>query len=188
MCLRNSNTSHVILYLYNRRMRICCHSFKYISCYSLSKTVYLQVFTTEIQIHLMLFFIVSRLKVYRQCSSFKYISCYSLSCPMSLIEVLNSLFKYISCYSLSLPYTRINGGLPHSNTSHVILYLHTENHLPLYFTFKYISCYSLSLYAQRLNNLWRNSNTSHVILYLIPIVFISTVDRFKYISCYSLSK
>ncbi len=76
-------------------------------------------------------------------------------------------FKYISCYSLSLPYTRINGGLPHSNTSHVILYpgRTMDRNQPVQ-QFKYISCYSLSGYFCRLP---------------------SQQLKFKYISCYSLS-
>ena len=100
--------------------------------------------------------------------------------------------------------------VPHSNTSHVILYHNTAGTATLISRFKYISCYSLSLQQNVLFHPRVHSNTSHVILYRWHIKLLSTsnsysntshvilyrLDRlrmpiapkpFKYISCYSLS-
>ena len=114
----NSNTSHVILYPI--RDSISCSNY-------------------QIQIHLMLFFILSALYHLTTFSRFKYISCYSLSHPL-----------------VSIGLSRMD-----SNTSHVILYPNKscsgrditgiQIHLMLFFiprisAFSYITIPQASLY------------------------------------------
>ena len=121
------------------------HSFKYISCYSLSWRVrlcgskwrwfkYISCYSLSI-----LFF-----SHCQTSQSFKYISCYSLSCPIKALTIPLKIFKYISCYSLSIQLYPIRKWMIDLNTSHVILYLCVA--CPLYLSHSYL-------------------NTSHVILY-----------------------
>ena len=97
----NSNTSHVIVYLYKKGTCHIVFKFKYISCYCLSE---------------------KQLILAKDTLKFKYISCYCLSDIIMLVDEdgLNSntshvivyratpwtdqqilVFKYISCYCLS---------------------------------------------------------------------------------------
>ena len=99
--IRDSNTSHVILYLLRCRKSFCFRIFKYISCYSLSESA-------------------KRFK--RWVTRFKYISCYSLSFEWGSRTDSRREFKYISCYSLSMQAGLISDSEFDSNTSHVILY------------------------------------------------------------------
>ena len=141
------NTSHVILYPERTVYQWFRHTFQYISCYSLSRTVTPELKADYVSIHLMLFFIDVTLKYNRQTIMFQYISCYSLS-DFGLYPNF-----FITCF----------------NTSHVILYqfchvfekivFFVSIHLMLFFirgrdkrgrgspVFQYISCYSLSNYA-----------------------------------------
>ncbi len=51
------NTSHVTLYRYFKRNSVCCLTFQYISCYSLSVLLASLVIMLKVSIHLMLLFI-----------------------------------------------------------------------------------------------------------------------------------
>ena len=138
------NTSHVILYLPSDwNANILC-SFKYISCYSLSKYTRLKyiILRNLNTSHVILYLFGNYSHVITQ--QFKYISCYSLSSLAILSFPPLSLFKYISCYSLSCFVTRDYLIIIYLNTSHVILYHNTEYQKITAEIFKYISCYSLS--------------------------------------------
>ena len=73
------NTSHVILYPERTVYQWFRHTFQYISCYSLSRTVTPELKADYVSIHLMLLSIRGRDKRGRGSPVFQYISCYSLS-------------------------------------------------------------------------------------------------------------
>ena len=117
------NTSHVILYPISLKFTENQLSFKYISCYSLSKNcqrgilVWRNLNTSHVILYLLIFHHISDMNL------FKYISCYSLSSFHPSGSHKTQKFKYISCYSLS---------------RHRYIFI---NQILI---FKYISCYSLS--------------------------------------------
>ena len=103
----NSNTSHVIIYLPPAIYFLSHVSFKYISCYYLSKPV--QEFIIKIgnsnTSHVIIYHV------------FEYSSYAGIG------------FEYISCYYLSFFRLLNSASMSYSNTSHVIIYQNrqTEN-------------------------------------------------------------
>ena len=97
----HSNTSHVIVYQNQVQVMIQNVEFKYISCYCLSVPQKNRRRGSDIQIHLMLLFIIT-------------------AC---LLQAVTKEFKYISCYCLSLQRDYDKLSYRNSNTSHVIVYL-----------------------------------------------------------------
>ena len=120
--IKDSNTSHVIVYQAQIKRVGVFHRFKYISCYCLSH---------------------SSRPILCIRHQFKYISCYCLSGSFTYNRLFctNSntshvivyhilfispcqglIFKYISCYCLSLISSVVPKKKFYSNTSHVIVY------------------------------------------------------------------
>ena len=139
----NSNTSYVILYLILSEGMRTLLIFKYILCYSLSYSRHVLPVTTQIQIHLMLFFIALCAAVASSAaySNTSYVILYRSS---DMASTFAQLFKYILCYSLSELSGTVDEANSNSNTSYVILYHYLYSQLSI-----------LELY----------SNTSYVILY-----------------------
>ncbi len=98
---KNSNTSHVIVYLLPLIVTCPDSTFKYISCYCLS-----------------ILFLIGK----SNSTLFKYISCYCLSELRGIMNELIHIFKYISCYCLSGQSAIRQRLQTNSNTSHVIVY------------------------------------------------------------------
>ena len=157
----------MLLFIFTKLYRICRrYSFKYISCYCLSMTVFLLLWirmnsnTSHVIVYPNLMHIRKRLHI------FKYISCYCLSPCGTLCASVSLLFKYISCYCLSGVFCFISHFTADSNTSHVIVYR--------------FCCWKLCVVTH-------HSNTSHVIVYHKRRVCSVQAAEFKYISCYCLS-
>ena len=141
-------------------------AFKYISCYSLSRQKEGNHGRGDIQIHLMLFFILFHFFLIPSYTPIQ------IHLMLFFIDILQAIYKrrnliqihlmlffiYMHNYCIDL--------LWYSNTSHVILYRTqaATAQMPLMY-----------------------SNTSHVILYLLDCGLTKILLIFKYISCYSLS-
>ena len=185
--LSHSNTSHVILYLNGPQPGCRQLLFKYISCYSLSRGGICNVSGFNIQIHLMLFFILGWFVLASLLIKFKYISCYSLSLRrrllvhVSLIQIHLMLFFICIFYCIYSVLSCIQ--------IHLMLFfiLVDEEVQKLLTRFKYISCYSLS--RQKEGNHGRGDIQIHLMLFFINPAYgcLSQFCQFKYISCYSLS-
>ena len=160
----HSNTSHVIVYLVPYSRYTGSISFKYISCYCLSQLHRRKRNNAGIQIHLMLLFIKPLRGIHPRVahSNTSHVIVYQL---LLLSVKLFLQFKYISCYCLSHRITARYLSISYSNTSHVIVYRSVRCKAFCYRTFKYISCYCLSSpRAKPWARSWY-SNTSHVIVY-----------------------
>ena len=143
--VKNSNTSHVILYPMRRFPDWTG------SAYSNTSHVILYLDSTHYE--------------GKELAEFKYISCYSLSLLCFCQFLCCWRFKYISCYSLSQ--SPDCSSFPSWIQIHLMLFFirHQAINSIICFWFKYISCYSLSTTPLIQNCQWYNSNTSHVILY-----------------------
>ena len=183
----NSNTSHVIVYLYRPVGVLHVCQFKYISCYCLSFRPVPGRVCTSIQIHLMLLFILDgkTCPICRGYSNTSHVIVYPGSQPG---------WEVCSCIQIHLMLLFISPQ-PHRSLKNTSIQIHlmllfipsVRNQAAAKGQFKYISCYCLS----STNSISILSNSIQIHLMLLFIFAIVEYEdgtiQFKYISCYCLS-